>query len=57
MTKGRKRISIDVIRFWHLYSKWISGEISQKEICNQLGISRATLARRLEEYRKLKKDF
>ena len=56
MNKGRKRITIDVIRFWHLYSKWISGKISQKEICNELKISRATFARRLEEYRKLKKD-
>lgn len=56
MNKGRKRISIDPLRFWHLYSQWLSGNITQKEIYTELGVSRATLSRRLEEYRKLKND-
>ncbi len=56
MNKGRKRITIDTIQFWQLYSKWLSGEISQKEICTQLNISRATLGRRLDEFRKQKQN-
>ena len=56
MSKGRKRISIDALQFWQLYSKWLSGEISQKDICNELKISRATLGRRLNEFRRQKQD-
>ena len=56
MTKGRKRITIDIVQFWQLYSQWISGEISQKDIYHRLNISRATLARRLDEFRKHKQD-
>ena len=50
--KGRIKKDIDPVRFKSLYDKWQSGEIKKKYMAKKLGISLATLDRRIIQYRK-----
>lgn len=48
---GRPKKEIDHFRFRELYAAWEIGKISQKNMCVELDISRATLARLIAAYR------
>lgn len=50
--KGRIRKVIDPVKFKALYDKWQAGEIKKNHMAKKLGISVATLDRRIAEYRK-----
>lgn len=50
--KGRKPKEIDQTMFEALIERWQRGEIKQAYICKTLGISRSTLARKIEKHRK-----
>lgn len=50
--KGRIKKDIDPVKFSSLYDKWRSGEIKKKYMAKKLGISLATLDRRIAQYRK-----
>ena len=50
--KGRIRKVIDPVKVKALYDKWQAGEIKKKHMAKKLGISVATLDRRIAEYRK-----
>lgn len=50
--KGRKPKEIDQTLFEALIERWQRGEIKQAYICKTLGISRSTLARKIEKHRK-----
>lgn len=50
--KGRIKKSIDQAQFQSLYIKWKNGEIKKKYMAKKLGISLATLDRRIAEYNK-----
>ena len=50
-TVGRPKKEISHLRFRELYSAWENGKVSQKDICAELQISRATLSRIIAEYR------
>jgi len=52
--KGRVKINIDHNQFVSLYKKWQTGEIQKKYMAKKLGISMATLDRRIAEYKKNK---
>ena len=49
--KGRVKKSIDQAQFQSLYTRWQNGEIKKKYMAKKLGISLATLDRRIEEYK------
>lgn len=51
--KGRVKKNIDHNQFVTLYNRWQAGEIQKKYMCKKLGVSMATLDRRIAEYRKL----
>lgn len=48
---GRTKKVIDPIEFDRFYNKLQRGILTQQEVCAQLGISRATLNRRIVEYK------
>ncbi len=50
--KGRIKKDIDPVKFKSLYDKWQAGEIKKKHMAKKLGISLATLDRRIKEYQK-----
>ena len=50
--KGRIKKDVDPVKFRTLYDKWQSGEIKKKYMTKKLGISLATLDRRIAQYRK-----
>ena len=50
--KGRVKINIDPNQFASLYKRWKAGEIQKKFMAKKLGISMATLDRRIKEYKK-----
>ena len=50
--KGRAKKNIDQVQFQVLYNKWRNGEIKKKYMAKKLGISIATLDRRIAEYKK-----
>lgn len=50
--KGRIKKSIDQAQFQSLYIKWKNGEIKKKYMAKKLGISLATLDRRIAEHNK-----
>lgn len=50
--KGRIKKDVDPVKFRTLYDKWQSGEIKKKYMAKKLGISLATLDRRIAQYRK-----
>ena len=52
--KGRVKKEINPTEFASLYKKWQAGEIQKKYMCKKLGVSMATLDRRIAEYRKQK---
>ncbi len=49
---GRQPISYDPILFDQLYKQWKAGDITQKYMCKKLGMSSATLSRRIAEYKR-----
>ena len=53
--KGRAKKSIDQAQFRSLYDKWQIGEIKKKYMAKKLGISLATLDRRIAEFKKTDK--
>ena len=50
--KGRIKKDVDPVKFKSLYDKWQAGEIKKKYMTKKLGISLATLDRRIAQYRK-----
>ena len=49
---GRQAIGIDPYLFEQLYRQWKKGDITQKYMAKKLGVSRPTLYRRIQEYKK-----
>lgn len=49
--QGRQPIQYDKFLFEQLYKQWEDGDITQKYMCKKLGMSSATLTRRIREYR------
>ena len=49
--KGRTKKNIDQVQFQSLYTRWQNGEIKKKYMAKKLGISIATLDRRIAEYK------
>ena len=52
--RGRVKKEINPAEFASLYKRWQAGEIQKKYMCKKLGVSMATLDRRIAEYRKSK---
>lgn len=50
--KGRKPIDIDRDLFAEQYRMWKNGETAPKFMCKKLGVSHATLYRKIEQYEK-----
>lgn len=50
--KGRKPIDIDKELFAEQYRMWKNGETAPKFMCKKLGVSHATLYRKIEQYEK-----
>ena len=50
--KGRKPIDIDKDLFAEQYRMWKNGETAPKFMCKKLGVSHATLYRKIEQYEK-----
>ncbi len=49
--KGRAKKAINIEEFASLYRKWLNGEIKKSFMAKKLGISNATLDRRITEYK------
>ena len=49
--KGRTKKNVDQVQFQSLYTRWQNGEIKKKYMAKKLGISIATLDRRIAEYK------
>ena len=49
--KGRVKKTIDHNQFLSLYKRWQNGEIQKKYMAKKLGVSMATLDRRIAEYK------
>ena len=49
--KGRIKKEVDPVKFKSLYAKWQAGEIKKKHMAKKLGMSLATLDRRIAEYK------
>lgn len=54
--KGKIKKDVDPVKFKSLYEKWQASEIKKKYMAKKLGISIATLDRRIAEYRKYKSE-
>lgn len=53
VSRGRKRIKIDILKSDEIFNLFTSEKISEAEALQRLGISRATFYRRLKEFRNL----